>query len=86
MGMQVNAALRTAVWIEVLIVSGIIFALAFWSKKKPYAALQTAVIFYLSYQGLSMLLNPVSIFQGIILKVIIVVYLFLGLSNAKSNA
>jgi hypothetical protein len=60
-------------------------ALAFWTKKKPYTAILTALILYISLQVLSFLLQPASIFQGWILKIIIILLLLLGLRNAKES-
>jgi hypothetical protein len=60
-------------------------ALAFWTKKKPYTAILIALILYISLQVLSFLLQPASIFQGWILKIIVILLLLLGLRNAKES-
>ena len=60
-------------------------ALAFWTKKKPYTAILTALILFISLEVLSFLLQPASIFQGWILKIIVILLLILGLRNAKES-
>src|ERR1700722_20166158 len=57
-------------------------ALACWTKKKPYTAILTALILFISLEVLSFLLQPASIFQGWILKIIVILLLILGLRNA----
>jgi hypothetical protein len=73
---------------NLLIILQVIFAavfvgLAIWTKYKPFAALLTAMIFFLGIWVLGGILNPASIFSGIILKVILIVLLILGIRNAK---
>ena len=73
-------------WIDFLIwgafIAGFIL-LGFWTKKKPYTAIVCALVLY----GLFILLNAVidisTIYKGIIMKVIIVVSLIKGLSDAR---
>jgi UDP-N-acetylmuramyl pentapeptide phosphotransferase/UDP-N-acetylglucosamine-1-phosphate transferase len=72
--------------ISIAIVVGValIFAgLAFWTKKKPFAALLTALILYGSLLILDAIFEPSSIIKGIILKVAIIVSLISGIRNAK---
>jgi hypothetical protein len=83
--MQSDPELLAAIWIESIIITATFIVIAFWAKKKPYKALLTSIIVYLSYQALLVIINPVYIFMAFIPKIIIVVLLFLGLSNAKSN-
>lgn len=83
--MQSDPELLAAIWIESIIIAATFIVLAFWAKKKPYKALLTSIIVYLSYQALLVIINPIYIFMAFIPKIIIVVLLFLGLSNAKSN-
>ena len=71
------------IWIEVVIVAGIFFVLAVWSNMKPYAALLTGLIIYILYQLLYLIIDPANIVRGIIVKIIIVVYLIRGISNAR---
>jgi hypothetical protein len=60
-------------------------ALAFWTKKKPYTAILTALILFISLEVLSFLLQPASLFQGWILKIIVILLLILGLRNARES-
>ena len=60
-------------------------ALAFWTKKKPYTAILTALILFISLEVLSFLLQPASLFQGWILKLIVILLLILGLRNARES-
>ena len=72
--------------ISIAIVVGValIFAgLAFWTKKKPFAALLTALILYGSLLILDAIFEPSSIIRGIILKIGIIVSLISGIRNAR---
>jgi hypothetical protein len=74
---------RTVAIVVTLVVVGVFVALALWTKKKPYTALLVALIFYISLLVLAGILNPVTIVQGVILKIITIVLLILGLRNGK---
>jgi hypothetical protein len=63
--------------------AGIFAALALWTKKKPYTAIITALCVYTGIILLAAYFQPSSIFQGLILKVIVYVMLIVGLRNAK---
>jgi hypothetical protein len=58
-------------------------ALAIWTKYKPFAALMTAMIFFICIWLLGAILNPATIFSGILVKVIVVILLILGIRNAR---
>ena len=63
---------------------GIIFiALGLWTDKKPYSAIVTALVIYTSLQLMNFVVNPASLLQGIFLKAIIYVLLFVSVSNAR---
>lgn len=81
-----NSDMGIAIWIEALIVAALFAGLGFWAKSNPYKAILTGIIAYISYQGLLAIIDPASIVQGIILKVLVVVFLFLGLSDAKKSS
>jgi peptidoglycan/LPS O-acetylase OafA/YrhL len=73
-------------WLYCLVWGGFIAGfviLALWTKKKPFNAIIGALILY----GLLILLNAfidiTSVYKGIIFKVIIIVALFKGLSDAR---
>ncbi len=69
----------------IILFAAVYIALAFWTKKKPYTAILTALILFISLQVLSFLLQPASIFQGWFLKIIVILLLILGLRNAKES-
>lgn len=61
----------------------IFIGLAIWTKYKPFAALLTAIIFFLAIWLLGAILNPASIFSGILIKVVLMVLLIMGIRNAR---
>ena len=70
--------------IAITIFVALVFAgLAFWTKKKPYPALLTALIFYVSLVALNAFIDPKTLIQGLIMKIIVVVLLIMGFKNAK---
>ena len=66
-----------------LFISAVFVGLAFWTRKSPYPALITATIFFVSLHVLFAILDPATIIQGLILKVVAIVLLVLGIRNAK---
>ena len=73
-------------WITIAI--GVFVALVFvilgiWTRKKPFAALLIALIFYIALMAGDGILDPMSLFRGIIFKIAVIVLLILGLRNAK---
>ncbi|WP_153795992.1 hypothetical protein [Foetidibacter luteolus] len=69
--------------IVVLLFSGIFVALAFWTKRKSYNAIMTALIVYTTIILIGAINDPASIFQGLILKIVVYVLLIVALKNAK---
>jgi hypothetical protein len=67
----------------ILLEAGIYVALALWTRKKPYTALIVGICFFGGTILLNAILQPVSIFYGIIIKIAIIVALIAGLSNAR---
>ncbi|WP_315818558.1 hypothetical protein [Paraflavitalea speifideaquila] len=63
--------------------AGVFAALALWTKRKPYTAIITALCVYTGIILLAAYFQPSSIFQGLILKVVVYVMLIVGLRNAK---
>jgi prepilin signal peptidase PulO-like enzyme (type II secretory pathway) len=63
--------------------AGVFAVLAFWTKKRPYTAIITALSIYIVLHVLSAILEPASIVRGIIVKIIVVVMLVTALKNAK---
>jgi hypothetical protein len=56
--------------------------LAFLSKKKPFAALLTALILYVTVIILGAFVQPTSLFSGIVIKVLVIAYLVKGTKGA----
>ncbi|WP_285009268.1 hypothetical protein [Pedobacter faecalis] len=66
---------------------GIFALLGFWAKRKPKAALITGLSTFVALHLLSALANPVSLFSGVIYKVVVIVYLLNGIrSVSKADA
>lgn len=73
-------------WLDVaiwgLFIAGFI-VLGFWTKKKPYSAIISALILYALFIGLTAFVDISNLFKGIILKVIVIVTLIKGLNDAR---
>jgi hypothetical protein len=65
--------------------AGVFAALAFWTKKRPYTAILCALIFYVFLIVCAAFLDPTTIFQGWVLKIIIIILLILGLRNGRES-
>jgi hypothetical protein len=75
-------------WITIgimTVIATIFAALGFWANRKPYHAILIALIFFVALILLDVVFDPASIFQGIIFKIFIVVYLIMGLNNARET-
>ena len=59
--------------------------LAIWSFSKPYFALLSGLILYLLIIVILALIDPVTIFSGIIWKVLIITYLIYATKTAKEE-
>ncbi|MFL9482039.1 hypothetical protein ACI6Q2_04625 [Chitinophagaceae bacterium LWZ2-11] len=57
--------------------------LAFWTKKKPYTAIITALIIYCSLLLLDIIFDPASILKGILIKIVFISLMVSSLSSAK---
>ncbi len=66
-----------------LFLAGIYLALGFWCAKKPFAAILSGLIIYVSLIIVNGVAEPKTIAQGIIMKGIIIAYLIKGLKSAK---
>ena len=73
-------------WLDYLIwtvyIGGFI-ALALWTKKKPYYAIIGGLILLGIFIIINAIIDPKSIFGGIIFKIAVVVFLIKGLGDAK---
>ncbi len=72
----------SALLITNAIVAIIFLLLGYWSEKQPLAAIISGMTLYILVQLLAAFDDPLSIFKGIIFKVIIISYLIKGLSSA----
>ncbi len=69
----------------VTVIASIFAALGFWANRKPYHAILTALILFVSLILLDVIFDPASAFRGIIFKAFIVFYLIKGLNNARET-
>ncbi|MEP6676269.1 MAG: hypothetical protein ABJA78_13990 [Ferruginibacter sp.] len=73
-------------WIDLSIwgvfIAGFIF-LGIWTKKKPYTAIICALTLYGIFITLNAVLDITTLYKGIIFKVIVIVFLIKGLTDAK---
>lgn len=58
--------------------------LGFWTKRKPYYAIVTALILYAAFIILNAVIDIRTLFSGIIIKIIIIALLAKGINDAKS--
>ena len=65
-----------------LIICGLFVFLGGWSRKKPFAALISGACLYAVIVILNAIINPISLIQGIIFKIAIVVCLVNGIRAA----
>lgn len=75
-------------WITIgimTVIAGIFAALGFWANRKPYHAILSALIFFGALILLDVIFDPASILRGIIFKIFIIVYLIMGLNNARET-
>ena len=64
-------------------IGAIFLVLALWSKKKPALAFSIALGLYVLIHLVFMIMDPVNIYKGILLKVIVVVVLVKAVKNAR---
>lgn len=74
-----------AIMLVGLVISGIYLGLALWSKSRPFPALLTALILFIALNLLDVVVDPMSIFRGIILKVIVLSALIYALRYLKRD-
>ena len=80
--LSTQANYLTDIWIEVLIVGGTFLVLAMVAEKNPYNALVAALVIYLLYIVIYFVLEPSTLFRGIIVKILVISYLIKGIINA----
>lgn len=59
--------------------------IAMWSDKSPFNAYLTGLIIFLAAQVIGLVISPVSIFSGLIFKIIIMAFLISGIGGAASS-
>lgn len=69
-----------------LVISGIFLGLAFWTKSKPFPAILSALILFVALNVLAMIEDPMNIFRGIVLKIIVLSALIYALREIKRPA
>ena len=75
-------------WITVgimTIIAAIFAGLGFWANKKPYHAILVALILFSFLILLDAISDPALMLRGIIFKIFIIVYLVIGLKNARET-
>jgi hypothetical protein len=65
------------------VVALVFFALAFWTKQKPYTALLTAIIVYVSLIVIGGIVDPSTQYKGLFIKIIFIVMLIQGIRDGK---
>ena len=68
------------------IISMVYLVLAYWSQKKPFAALLSGLLLYLTIIATLAIVEPTSISSGIIFKIIIITFLSKGVYSASQSA
>ena len=71
-----------ATFISMAILAVVYLMLGFWSQKKPLIALVLGLLVYLTTVVINGIVAPETIFKGIILKAIIIVFLIKGINSA----
>jgi len=64
--------------------SVIMLVLAWWSKWKPLAAILIATAIFAAVQVISAIIDPKTIMQGIVVKVLVIAILIKGIKGALS--
>lgn len=67
-----------------LLLSAIMLVLAWWSRRKPLAAILIAAAIFAAVQVIGAIVDPATLVQGVIFKIIIVVILVKGIKGALS--
>lgn len=81
----VIAEKNIAVLITFILCSMIYTALGLWSRKQPFPAILSGFFVYIVFIAISTITDPVSLFQGIIWKVIIISAFYYGYKGVKDS-
>ncbi|MBN2728150.1 MAG: hypothetical protein JXR53_02915 [Bacteroidales bacterium] len=66
-----------------IIGAGIYFALAEWSKKKPFPAILIGFFVYIVFMLINAIIDPNTLYQGLIIKIVIILGFVYGFKGAK---
>lgn len=67
----------------IIVLAAVFAVLGYWSKKKPYTALLTALIYFCALQLMATILQPASLLVGWYVKIAVILFLILGVRNGK---
>ncbi len=67
----------------VVFTTSLFIGLGLWTRKKPFTAILIGLIFYCLLVLVDLVFEPVSVFRGLIFKIIVIVYLAKGLTDAR---
>ncbi len=67
-----------------VIILAVFVGLGIWTRRKPYTAILTGLIFFCVIQILAMIGDPTNIYKGLLVKGIVIVTLISGLKKARA--
>jgi hypothetical protein len=73
-------------WLDYLLWTGYIggcIVLAFWTRKKPYYAIIGGLILIGAFILINAIIEPKTIYSGLIFKIAVILFLYKALDNAK---
>jgi len=76
---------RIVTAIIIIVIAATFVALGFWTKKKPYSAILTALILYIVILALDAIGDPSTLFRGWLIKAGVIVALISTISNARET-
>ena len=68
------------------IIAVIYLILAYWSQKKPFAAILSGLLLYLTIIAIMAIGDPLTIFRGVFIKILIIAFLVKGVYSASQIA
>lgn len=68
-----------------IIIAGIYFGLGIWCNHKPFPAILTGLIVYISLHAMAAIVDPTTIVRGVILKIIVIVGFVKGFKAVKES-
>jgi len=67
----------------IVFIAGVYALLGYWSNKRPFTAILTGLILFVSLQVLNAIADPSTLLKGWYIRIGIPIYFILGLRNAK---